>query len=56
MEFMDGQRTETMVAVTVAVIAVAAGAAYLLTRTKKPRGKRFPAHSIVWLLLNTPSV
>jgi len=35
MDFLQGQSTETMVAVAVAVVAVTAGAAFLLLRSGK---------------------
>lgn len=38
MEFLQGQRLETTLAVAAAVVAVAAGSAYLFLRSRKPRG------------------
>lgn len=38
MDFLQGQSTETMVAVAVAIVAVTAGGAFLLLRSKKPKG------------------
>jgi cytochrome-b5 reductase len=38
MDFLQGQSVETTVAVGVAVVAVAAGGAFLLLRSKKPKG------------------
>jgi hypothetical protein len=42
MDFLQGQSTETMVAV--AVVAVAAGGAFLLLRSKKPKGTDMHTH------------
>ncbi|GJM92775.1 hypothetical protein PR202_ga09271 [Eleusine coracana subsp. coracana] len=38
MDFLQGQSVETTVAVAVAVVAVAAGGAFILLRSKKPKG------------------
>nr|CAB3478659.1 unnamed protein product [Digitaria exilis] len=38
MDFLQGQSTETLVAVAVAVFAVTAGGAFLLLRSRKPKG------------------
>lgn len=43
MEFLQGQRLETTLAVAAAVVAVAAGSAYLFLRSRKPRGES-PLH------------
>ena len=40
MEYLQGQSVETTVAVGVAVVAVAAGAGFILLRSKKPKGTR----------------
>jgi hypothetical protein len=38
MDFLQGQSIETTVAVTVSVVAIAAGGAFLLLRSRKPKG------------------
>jgi hypothetical protein len=38
MEFLQGRSVETMAAIAVAVVAVAVGGAFLLRRSKKPKG------------------
>ncbi|PWZ16754.1 NADH--cytochrome b5 reductase 1 [Zea mays] len=50
MEFLQGQRLETTLAVAAAVVAVAAGSAYLFLRSRKPRGTWSSQPSPIFLL------